>query len=66
VHETSAEDRALPEPQRTTGPLYFILAYRPPNPDMEARLRQRYPNAKSLPPVDVPRFNLSLPTFQIP
>jgi hypothetical protein len=66
VHETSADDHGLPEVRHSGAPLYFILAYRPPNPEMEAKLRHRYPNARALPPLEVRRFKLSLPTFQIP
>jgi hypothetical protein len=66
VHETPADGDDLPAPERTGGPLYFILAYRPPNPEMEAKLRQRYPDAQALPPIEVARFKLSLPAFRIP
>jgi hypothetical protein len=64
VRETPGDDHTLPEAQRSTGPLYFILAHQPPDPEIEAKLRERYPDARELPPIELSRFKMSLPTFR--
>ena len=56
----------IPAPEAAPGGLYYVFA-RPDAPiDLEARLREHYPNAEERPPIELPSAKFVARTFYVP
>ena len=65
VHVSESAD-CIPASEPAPGGLYYVFA-RPDAPfDLEARLREHYPNAEERPPIELPSAKFVARTFYVP
>jgi hypothetical protein len=64
VSETGTD--CIPAPDAGNAPVHYIFALRESPTDLEALLREHYPNARERAPIEVPMHHFRARTFDVP
>lgn len=65
VRSCASPQECIPSPDPTKGPLYYVLASTVPQPEIEALIQSRYPNARDLGTLAA-RDEMTIRLFRIP